>query len=118
MKKILCLIIVLCVTSCVTMSKREEETKFIWRETSAIPLNQVETPRQFRLSPRDATAMLMHTYKPPRTEWYIFADSTYYYCGYVKSGSELPSPKHVYWIINGNNGKWLGKNLEYRYDKD
>lgn len=78
----------------------------IWRESSGISIEKVPTPSGFKISPATAVKGIMGLYtRLPIAEFYLFVDSTSYYFGNTKKGTELTSPQPDHHVIDGITGK-------------
>jgi hypothetical protein len=83
----------------------EQTFKLIWRESSEIPIERVETPKGFKISPAEAVKPIMaRSSRAPWAEFYLFVDASSYYFGNTKRGTQLSSPEPGHWIINGTTG--------------
>lgn len=91
---------------CVASGRSMQDFTLIWRESSGIPMENVETPKGFKISPAKAVKPIMaRSSRAPWAEFYLFADATSYYFGNTKRGTKLSSPEPGHWIINGTTGK-------------
>jgi hypothetical protein len=103
---IISLLAVVLLAGCASRGKKEQRFTLIWRETSEIPIEKIETPKGFTISPAEAVKPIMaRSSRAPWAEFYLFVDATSYYFGNTRRGTELSSPEPGHWIINGTTGK-------------
>jgi len=91
---------------CTTTGRQDGPFTLIWRESSGIPIEEVETPAGFQVSPFDAIRHITkRRSRPPWAEDYLFIALTYYYFGSTRKGTELSEPEKGHWIIDGMTGE-------------
>jgi hypothetical protein len=80
--------------------------RLIWRETSAVPIEKVETPKGFTISPAKAVRPIMaRSSRAPWAEFYLFVSAANYYFGNTSKGTEFSAPWPGHWIIDGRTGE-------------
>ena len=80
--------------------------RLIWRETSGIPIEKVETPKGFTISPAKAVRPIMdRSSRAPWAEFYLFTSASKYYFGNTRKGTKPSSPEPGHWIIDGRTGE-------------
>lgn len=90
--------------------KEADGFTLIWRETSSTPIEKVESPNGFRISPFKAVKPLMdRSTRAPWAEFYLFVDATNYYFGNTRKGTMLTAPEPGHWVINGESGSIKGR---------
>ena len=103
---IISLLAVVLLAGCASRGEKERRFTLIWRESSKLPMEKVEMPTGFKISPAKAVKGIMaRSSRAPWAEFYLFVDPTNYYFGNTRRGTELSSPEPGHWIINGTTGK-------------
>jgi hypothetical protein len=96
---------VIVIAGCTTNREQGRPFRLIWRETSATPIEKVQTPDGFMIAPADAVKpIIARSTRLPRAEFYLFIDSANYYFGNTTRGTDLKEPEAGYWVINGMTG--------------
>ena len=91
---------------CASRSQQGQQFTLIWRETSETPIEKVETPKGFKISPSKAVRPIMARIdRGLGTEFYLFVDATNYYFGCARIDTDLRYPEADHFTINGATGK-------------
>jgi hypothetical protein len=91
---IVSLLAAVCFAGCASNDEPRQQFTLIWRETSGTPIEKVQTPEGFMVSPATAVKGIMGIYsRLPSAEFYLFVDSTTYYFGNTRKGTG-PLPRN------------------------
>lgn len=99
------IIAIVCLSLAAGCTSREEQSQrftLIWRETSATPIEELPTPKGFKISPAEAVKPVMsRRHRAPWAEFYLFVDAGNYCFGNTRKGTDLIVPEPGCWVING-----------------